>query len=511
MAPKLLCKLSDLEDRQATIRSIGSREFLAYRDGDTVYVCGHTCPHDGAALEEGSVHAHALTCPRHHARFDLRSGGLLDPPALDGIPAYETTVEDGAVFVGRPRGKILPSVSVTSDERVVIIGAGAAGAVCAETLRLCGYPGSVSMITSEPHGPYDRTLLSKGFVAGTVEADWLPLRDPEFYDAIGVEIVKESNVNEIDLAGGVVRCDAGQPPIRFDKLIVATGSRAKKLAVPGGNLPGVFTIRSRRDAERYVEALESSKHPVVIGAGFTGLETAASLVGRGNTPVVIAPDRLPFIGVLGPEIGELVKEIHERNGTRFELSTSVAAIDGKESVERIITDSGASIPADTVVVAVGSQPRSELLRNAGLCGTDEVVSTDEYLRTSDRRVYAVGDIAEPPLNAAGYRYRCEHWATAQRQGRYVAQRICGSSRPYSDVPFFWSDQHGVTLKGVGFIDRNATRTVRRGREREEILVGYFHEGRLIGAAGCGYTETFLKIDHAFRSARHITANQFNDL
>jgi len=501
---KHLCSLDDLPDRSLVKRSIGRKSFLVYRDGNEVFTVAHECPHHGQALEAGVVCDGSIVCPRHFARFDLRSGDVMSPPSMDGISSFEATVADGEVYVGRPKPQTLPAVGASSDERVIIVGGGAGGASCAEALRHNGFAGGVTLITAETSGPYDRTLLSKEYLAGSAEPGWLPLRDPDFYAAIGVDLVTDVTVERIDRPNRTVTGSDGI--VRsYDALVVATGSEARTLrSIAGAN---VYTIRSFADADGLLGVLPKTRRVAVLGAGFVGLEAASALASRGIETTVVAPEAVLFESMLGHEIGTILKRLHEANGTLFRLGRfPTHLVDNGSAVE---LDDGSRVACDAIIVAVGAEPVTSLLASAGLCRRSSQIEVDERLRTADSRVYAIGDIASVPYSGLGVRFRSEHWTTAMNHGRAAAAVICGAPTVSLDIPFFWSDQAGVTVKGIGAQLGSPRRLIRGGEDENEILLGEFaHDGRLVGAAAVGFNESLMKAACALRAGEVVTEADF---
>ena len=322
------------------------------------------------------------------------SGDLLEPPALDGIAAFRVRVEGDDVYVDRSeeprRGRTMPMYACDpeQDPRVVaIIGAGAAAAVAAETLRQQLFIGRILMIGPEEHWPYDRPNLSKDYLAGELEAKWLPLRSPEFYEEHTIERLI-ARVTDLDTATRTLALDDGST-MTPDAVLVASGARPRRLPVPGADLPGVFTLRSRGDAEALVAAAEAAKRAVVVGASFIGMEAAASLVHRGLHVTVVGPEATPFERILGSDVGGVVKAHHVNRGTHFALGRGVSRVLGDAAVRGVELDDGTTLQADLVVVGIGVQPVTEFVRGVEL-DRDGGLPVDERLRVAPG-VWAAGD------------------------------------------------------------------------------------------------------------------------
>ncbi len=504
---KPLCPLADLREGAPLARNIGKKEFLAVRRGDRVFVCGNKCPHFGDKLSDGVVSGTHVTCPGHNARFDLATGRVESAPALDDLPVYDVKVEDGQVLVGpaRPAPFELAPRAPTEERTFIIVGGGAAGEAAVETLVREGFGGRIILVTAEEHLPYNRTDLSKGFLTGDVERDWLPLRGADYYSTLGVEVVMGARAEGLDTARAVLRLSGGRQ-MRYDRLLVATGARARRLAVAGADSPACYTLRGRDDAERILAAVTVARRAVVVGAGFIGLEVASSLRKRGLEVDVVAPDELPLGRLLGRELGERIRRLHESLGTRFHLGRTVSEITGGTSV--LLSD-GTRLDADIVVIGVGAQPDVEWLGTSGLTASG-ALPVDAALRTSDPDVFAAGDVALVKDPRAGAAIRFEHWVSAQRQGHHAALAMLGRTEAYREVPFFWSRQCGKSIKYAGFggaWDRIAFRGDPAG---DSFLGAYFAGKRLLGAASFAMSWNLIAVEKLLREGGTLSPEQVTD-
>jgi len=437
--------LAELRQEEPVAGQLDGEPVLVVRTGDGIHAIGATCTHYGGPLAEGLIAGDTVRCPWHHACFSLRSGEALAAPALNPLPRWETEVRDGTVYLGRkieaaplsPRGR-----SAVAPEPVVILGAGAAGSAAVETLRREGFDGRIVLVDPESEAPYDRPNLSKDYLAGSAPEEWIPLRPTGFYEEHGVERRADPAIS-LDPARREVRLGSGER-LEYGTLLIATGATPRSLDVPGAGHTHVHTLRSLADCRRIIADAETGRSAVVVGAGFIGMEVAASLRARGLAVTVVAPDDVPFERVLGPELGVVLWRAHEQNGVDFRLGQIVASIEA----DRVVLDDDTAIPADLVVVGVGVRPETALAEAAGLRVDDGIV-VDEHLRTSDPRIYAAGDNARWPDPRSGEPVRVEHWVVAQRQGQAAARNMLGRAEPYRDVPFFWTVQFGVGVSYVG--------------------------------------------------------------
>jgi NADPH-dependent 2,4-dienoyl-CoA reductase/sulfur reductase-like enzyme len=359
--------------------------------------------------------------------------------------------------------------------RVVVVGAGAAGTAGAEMLRRCGFDGSVVVVDEDPDAPYDRPNLSKDYLAGTAPEEWIPLRPAGFYEEHRIDIVR-GRATRLDVQARRLEVE-GREPLSYDALLLATGAEPVRLNLPGEQAPHVHYLRSLADSRRIIAATRSAKRAVVIGGSFIGLETAASLRARELEVDVVAPESVPLERVMGRELGDFVRALHEEKGVRFHLGRKPARIEP----DAVVLDDGSRLAADLVVIGVGVRPRLALAEQAGLA-LDRGVVVNEYLETSAPAVYAAGDIARWPDQHGGERIRVEHWVVAERMGQTAARNLLGARERFDDVPFFWSAHYDVSINYVGHAERwNATR-VDGDPAKHDVAVRFEQDGRSLALA-----------------------------
>jgi apoptosis-inducing factor 3 len=470
----------------------GEDAILVRADGD-LYALGGLCTHYHARLCDGLLTGTVVRCPMHHAQFDVRTGEALCAPALDALSRWRVErVGDQAVV--RERIVAPPSRSrpvAVPPQRIVIVGGGAAGLAAAEMLRRQGFAGALTMISAETDPPIDRPNLSKDFLAGNAQADWMPLRPEGWYAERHIELWLNRPVRSIDpSARKVLLADGGVHP--FDSLLLATGAEPVELAVSGAAPGQVRTLRSFDDSR----AIAAAEHALVIGSSFIGLEVAASLVGRGIEVHVVAPEAVPMQRVLGPELGQFVRRLHEAHGVVFHLGTTVKQVEG-----RLITlADGTALQADLIVAGVGVRPRLALAEQAGLA-IDRGVSVDEFLQSSAPGIYAAGDIARWPDGHSGQRIRVEHWALAQRQGQVAALNMLGHTQRFDAVPFFWSQHYDVAIQYVGHAEQWDRIEIDGDPDARDCRARYASAGKLLATVTIGRDRDSLSDEHALESAR----------
>lgn len=304
-------------------------------------------------------------------------------------------------------------------QRVVILGAGAAGNEAAETLRREGYSGSITMLSADASGPCDRPNLSKGFLAGTASAESNPLRSPAFYIEHDIDLKLNAPVASLEAKSQHVQLVDGSRHA-YDALLLATGAEPIKLDVPGATLAHVHYLRTLADSRALAAKALTSRRAVVIGASFIGLEVATSLRAHNVDVHVVAPEAIPMEKTLGADVGNFIRKLHEQHGVTFHLNTTVVSIDAQS----VRLKNGETLPVDLVDIGIGVRPLVELAEQAGLA-IDHGVTVDGYLETSVPGIFAAGDIARWPDRLTGERIRVEHWVLAERQGQTAARNMLG--------------------------------------------------------------------------------------
>ena len=422
---------------------------LLVRHGARLSAIGATCTHYGGPLAEGLMVGDTIRCPWHHACFSLRTGAMLHAPALNDLPCWKVEQRDGKAFVRdkAPQPAPAPLSGADLPGSIVIVGGGAAGHAAAETLRREGYAGPVKLLSADGSPPCDRPNLSKDFLAGSAQPDWIPLRPPEFYAEQHIDLRLGTRVTAIAPQQHALTLADGSR-LNYGALLLATGAEPVRLDIPGAALSHVHLLRSLADSEAIIARAQSARRSVVVGASFIGLEVAASLRARGLEVHVVAPEARPMERVLGPALGDMVRAIHEAHGVTFHLGATPTAI----AQDAVTLSTGDRLSADLVVIGVGVRPALTLAAEGGLT-IDRGVMVDKHLRTSAPDIYAAGDIARWPDRLTGDPIRVEHWVVAQRQGQAAARNMLGQQRPFDAVPFFWSQHYDTTIAYVGHAER----------------------------------------------------------
>lgn len=476
---------------------------LLVRDGDIVHALGATCPHAGAPLAEGVRHGDRLVCPWHKATFCLRTGAVLEPPAVDPLPRYAVRMVGKRILVGVPAEAATPTPSPPDRRCFVIIGAGAAGALAAQTLREAGFAGRVVMLDRENRVPYDRTLLSKYFLSGEQGGEKSPLQTQSFYREHAIErrtaevIRLEPAARRIALADGSL--------LHYDAALLATGGVPRRPDFPGAGLDNVFLLRSRTDADAILAQAERSERAVVLGASFIGMEVAASLRERGLDVTVVGKEATPFEKQLGARIGRSFVTLHERRGVSFRLGRGVDALEGAAAVRHVRLQGGERLDADLVVVGFGITPAAGFLAGLRL-NEDGSVPVDGFLSAADG-LYAAGDVARFPQQGDGEPIRVEHWRVAEQHGRVAALNMAGRRTRHDAVPVFWTIQYRKRLDYIGHAAAWDEIVVHGDLSKPEFLAYYVKDGRVLAAAGLDRDRDTAALIELMTVRRHWTAQE----
>jgi 3-phenylpropionate/trans-cinnamate dioxygenase ferredoxin reductase subunit len=500
--------LSDLPDGAMLAGHVGDKPVLLARRGDELFAIGGSCTHYSGPLGDGLMVGETVRCPWHHACFDLRTGEAVRAPALAPVACWDVERRDGRVYVTRERPAADGATAIpgrrppAAPDSVVIVGAGAAGNAAAEMLRREGYEGPITVVGADPAAPYDRPNLSKDYRAGTASEDWIPLRPASFYADHRIDLLTGRRATTLDTASRRLTLDDGRT-IAYGALLLATGADPIRLPAPMEQGMPVHYLRTLADSRALVAAAGGAKRVVVLGASFIGLEVAASLRTRGLEVHVAAPESRPLERVLGPQLGDFVRALHEKRGVVFHLGHTAKEI-GRDAVT---LDDGTRVAADFVVAGIGVRPSLDLATQAGLA-LDRGVVVDEDMATSAPGVYAAGDIARYPDPISGERIRVEHWVVAERQGQTAARNMLGRGERFATAPFFWSNHYETSINYVGHAERWDDLRVDGDVAAGDCKVSYVLAGKTLAVVTVGRDRANLEAEvslEQFSPSMRITA------
>jgi 3-phenylpropionate/trans-cinnamate dioxygenase ferredoxin reductase subunit len=392
--------------------------------------------------------------------------------------------------------------------QAVIIGAGQAGAQAAQSLRQAGYQGSITLIGEEPAAPYQRPPLSKAYLQGALDADRLALKPEAFYAQNNIKLMLGVRAARIDRRAARIATAAGQS-IAYDNLLIAAGAPPRRLNCPGTELDGVHYLRTIADCEGLKAPLRAARRIVIVGAGYIGLEVAASARKAGREVTVLEAQSRVLQRVAGPEISSFFDTLHRSHGVDLRLGAMLAGFEGRGRIERAALSSGERIDCDAVLIGVGAAPATELAAEAGLA-IDNGIATDERAQTSDPVIYAAGDCASHPSRLYGRRMRLESVPNAIEQAKVAGANMAGGSAVYDAVPWFWSDQYDIKLQTAGVAEGADAAVVRGDPVSGRFSVWSLLEGRLLAVDAVNDPASFLAAKKLIAAKTPLDAKSLAD-
>jgi NADPH-dependent 2,4-dienoyl-CoA reductase/sulfur reductase-like enzyme/nitrite reductase/ring-hydroxylating ferredoxin subunit len=465
--------IASIPDGGKLLGAVDGEDVLLVRRGTQVFAVGAHCTHYQGPLAEGLIVHQEVRCPWHHACFSLQTGEALRAPALDPLACWRVERVGDNIVVGE---KLVPSALkrvANEPHSVVIVGGGAAGLAASDMLRREGYSGPLTIVSADDSPPVDRPNLSKDYLAGTAQEDWVPLRSPDYYRDRRIDLLLSTRVASLDTNERRVVLENGKA-LEFGALLLATGADPVRLPIEGAAESQIHYLRTFTDSKAIIAKAASAKHAVVVGASFIGLEVAGSLRTRGIAVDVVAPSRQPLERVMGPEVGLFIRKLHEAHGVIFHLEDTVSHVHG-----RVVTlKSGTSLDADFLVLGVGVRPSLTLAEQAGLA-IDRGITVNEYLETSVPGIFAAGDAARWPDPHTGERIRVEHWVVAERQGQVAAKNILGGRQKFNAVPFFWSQHYDLAINYVGHAENWDAIEIDGSLDARDCAIAYKKAGRTL--------------------------------
>jgi NADPH-dependent 2,4-dienoyl-CoA reductase/sulfur reductase-like enzyme/nitrite reductase/ring-hydroxylating ferredoxin subunit len=514
-----LCDATDLKENEMKDFTVNhndkSYRILLTKYQNEFYAIGNKCSHYSLPLSNGVLYKGRIRCFAHGACFNVKTGDIEDFPGHDCLPSYKiqlnkttnkvhltTTIEEleQKFRIKTPKQKQITS----SSKKIIIIGSGAASLECVETLREEGVTTGVTIITSESYTPYDRPKLSKAF---DLEIEKITLRDENFYKENNIGFIKNHPVKAINANKRQIECENGRL-FDYDKLVIATGLiPTKHRPVPGADLNGIFTLRSFDDSKRILQYLTTKKREnlkvLIIGTSFVALESATYFTGKASVTVICR--RLPFSSHFGKQAAEKIVKLHESKGVKFIMDSKLDVVEFRSSVDdvasiasAIMTD-GSSIDADICLVAIGSRPATSFIKDCGVnMNAAGYIIVDKYMRTNVEDVYAVGDLVVFPrtcikVSNDGNKndlINVPHWQMSHMHGRIAAYSLLERGVELSSIPFFWSLNHGKTVRFAGFNDKYDEilfhEDVGEKKNVNKFVAFYILESRVVAVASCDW-------------------------
>lgn len=467
-----------------------SKVLLIKQNGELSAI-GTKCSHYGALLSTGALSNGRIRCPWHGACFNIKTGDIEDFPGQDSIPCYKVNVQNGKVnvrarrsdLIANKRTKDMVKPDPSNDKTFVVIGGGPSGGICVETLRQEGFSGRIVLICKENILPYDRVKLSKAMDVGINKIEY---RTTDFYNEFGIEAMTGVEATGLNTIEKVVTLSNGYK-IKYDKTYIATGSKAKKVPIPGADLKNVLTVREFKDAEYINSILSTDKHVVCLGLSFIGLECAAYCVKKVAKVTVVGRDSVPLRHSFGPEIGARIKQMFEQEGVEFKMQNGIKRcmeIDGElTSVE--LTD-GTILKCDLCIMGTGSSFYTDFLKDSGVnLNNDGSINTNAFLQTNVPDVYAGGDIANSPVYSIGNELATiGHYPLAQYHGHIAAKNMTGNQTELKAVPYFWTVLFGKSFRYSGYGLPDSTQIIGNLDALKFVAVYYEKNGNVIGMASC---------------------------
>ncbi len=394
-------------------------------------------------------------------------------------------------------------------ETIAIVGAGQAAGQASHSLRQRGFSGRIVMIGDERFVPYQRPPLSKKFLAGELELERLHFKPEHFYRDHDIELQLATRVTAIQPAIRKLQMDTGNT-LAYDKLLLATGSRVRKLSIPGGDLAGIHYLRNIADVQAIQRGFRPGARLVIVGAGYIGLEVAAVAITHGIDVTVLETETRAMNRVVAPEVSAFFQDLHTAAGVKIEFGRKVQAFRGAAgSINEVVCADGYVVPADLCIVGIGIIPNTELAEAAGLACSNGIV-VDEFAATSMPGIYAAGDCTQHPNALLGISLRLESVHNALEQAKTAAATLCGESQPYAQIPWFWSDQYDVKLQIVGLSNGYDELVIRGTPQEKSFAAFYLKAGQLLAVDAINSPREFMLGKKLIPAKAHFNAAELAD-
>ncbi|KAI6076121.1 Apoptosis-inducing factor 3 isoform X2 [Aix galericulata] len=475
-----VCHVKDLENGQMREVDLGCGKALLIKESGEFYAMGHKCPHYGAPLVKGVLSKGRVRCPWHGACFNISTGDIEDFPGLDSLPRFQVKIEKEKVYIRaskQRRTKMMAKcISLSnynlSSTNVLIIGAGAAGLVCAETLRQEGFSDRIVMCTMDRHLPYDRPKLSK------VAAVDIKNKIAVFKDGFKME---------------------------YNKLLIATGNTPKALSCKGKEVENVFNIRTPEDANRVVK-LATSKNVVIVGASFLGMEVAAYLAERAHSVSLVELEEVPFKKFFGERVGRAVMKMFENHRVKFYMQTEVSELREQENkLKEVVLKSGKVLRADVCVVGIGAVPATGFLKQSGInIDSKGFIVVNKMMQTNIPGVFAAGDTVMFPLALRNNKkVNVPHWQMAHMHGRIAALNMLAHGTEISTIPYLWTAMFGKSIRYAGHGEGFDDVVIQGDLDELKFVAFYTKSDEVVAVASMNYDPIVSKVAEVLAAGRTI--------
>lgn len=500
---KVVCNENDLDDNEMNDIDFGNgTKVLLIKQNKRFYAtvadCGHF--HHATPLIHGTLGEKKIRCPQHGECINIETGEIENFPGLDKVQIHEVHVDKGKVkiTVKKPKPNIsreMTKYSPDNQQKIVIVGGGPAAQTCAETLRQNDFTGKITMICKESCLPYNRTWLSKSM---NITTEDVQLRPQSFFTDNSIDIVLNDEVTEVYSSNKKLMLSSGQE-MSYDKLFIATGSRARQPKIPGITLRNIFTLRTFDDAMNINVKLRPECHLVVYGAGLLGMELAAQCVEKVGKVTVIDRNPFPLMDTFGKLISERIRELYRTKGINFIMETEIrsfVSINQEEHLSAMKLSNGDFIKADVCVIAVGVKLNTEFFRSSEISlNPNGSIDTDSYLETSIRDIYAGGDIANVPIGMKNLtRENIQNYGVAQYHGRIAALNMIGKTNKALTIPFIHTTFFGHHLTYVGY--KRATKICINGTLKDLKFSAFFLDNHNTVVGVCATQPNKITSDYA---------------
>lgn len=489
---KIVCDEQDIGENEMKQYEIDEdSKILLVKQNGILSAIGTKCSHYGALLSTGALSEGRIRCPWHGACFNIQTGDIEDFPGQDSIPCYKVNVEQGKVRIRAKRSDLKANKRVKdmvkrdpdNDKTFVVIGGGPSGGICVETLRQEGFTGRIILVCKENGLPYDRIKLSK---AMDVDIRKMEYRSNDFYEEYGIEAMVGVEATNVNINQKMVTLSNGYV-IKYDKLYIATGSRARKPNIPNVDLKNVLTVRDFTDSAFINSIITPDKHVVCLGLSFIGLESAAYLIKKVAKVTVVGRDTIPLRHSFGPEIGERVMRMFETEGVEFRMQNGIKrCIETNGVLTAVELNDGTEIKCDICIMGTGSSYHTDFLKDSGIhVNKDGSIDTNVFLQSNISDIYVGGDIANAPVYTIGNNLATiGHYSLAQYHGHIAGKNMAGNETALKAVPYFWTVLFGKSFRYSGYGSPHETRIIGSLDELKFVAVYFDVDGKVCGMASC---------------------------